>query len=262
VNTVNINGARLAYRVDGSDQDPCVVLVHCLGSDSRMWKAQVAPLSRQLRVVRYDCRGHGSSDLSNGQVDIAGLGRDLVGLLDHLQIDRAHVCGLSLGGVIAQWFVVHYPERVLSAVFANTAARIGSTASWDARIEAVRGRGMAGMCDTLIGRFFSTAFRARRPDVVRIFSDILQATRPEGYIAACAALRDADLCAVVPSIRVPVLVIAGGLDEATPPQQSAELAAAITGSRFIVLAEAAHLSNVEQPEAFNSGLLDFFGGHT
>jgi 3-oxoadipate enol-lactonase len=223
-----------------------------------MWELQVAALANAWRLVRYDCRGHGNSDVPKGPISIADLGRDLLGLLDHLHIDRAHVCGLSMGGLIAQWFAKHHPERVASTVFANTAARLGTAASWDSRIASVRDGGMAGIRDMVLGRFFHQAFRANNLATMREYSDLLQATPPQGYIAACAALRDTDLRAEVGLIGLPVLVIAGRLDEATPPAQSAELAAAIKGSQFVILEDAAHLSNVEQPEAFNRCLLEFF----
>jgi 3-oxoadipate enol-lactonase len=162
-----------------------------------------------------------------------------------------------MGGLIAQWFAIHHPERVESAVFANSAARLGTEESWNSRIQMIRDGGMAGIRDMVMGRFFHAEFRARHPEIVRTFSDILMATPPEGYIAACGALRDADQRGKVSSIRLPVLVIAGSLDEATPPTQSAELAAAIPGSLSVVLDDAAHLSNVEQAEAFSRCLLEF-----
>jgi len=254
-----IDGLRMAYQIDGPDNAPTLVLIHCLGANIRMWDPQIDALCPHLRVVRYDIRGHGNSEASKPPLTIERLGRDLLALMDHLQIARAHVCGLSLGGLIAQYFVIHHPERVERAVFANTAARLGTTASWEARIGAIRAGGMASIRDMVIGRFFSAAFRNRHPDVAKTFGDILQATRADGYIAACTALRDADLRQSVSSIHVPTLVIAGGLDEATPQAQSAELAAAIGGSEFVVLQEAAHLSNVEQPDEFSRHLMKFFG---
>jgi len=132
------DGARLAYRIDGLDDAPTLVLINSLGTNLRMWNPQVALLSHALRIVRYDCRGHGASDVPSGNYTIEQLGRDLLALLDTLQIEQAHICGLSLGGLVALWFAVTYPNRVARAVFANTASRIGTTESWNTRIEAVR----------------------------------------------------------------------------------------------------------------------------
>lgn len=257
MNSMIVDGVSLAYRLDGIHDAPSVVLLNSLGTDLRMWEPQVAPLGRSLRVVRYDYRGHGSSGLSDQPVTIARLGRDLLALLDQLAIERTHICGLSLGGMIALWLAARHPERVARAVFANTAARIGTAALWDARIDAVRAGGMAAVREAVVARFLSAAFHARHPEQARAIGAMLEATDPVGYSAACAALRDADLRRIVPSIRVPSLVLAGALDEATPPAQSEQLHAAIAGSALVVLPEAAHLSNVEQPEAFTTCLMTF-----
>lgn len=251
------DGAHLAYRVDGSGAAPALVFANSLGTDLRMWDAQVEPLCRVLRIVRYDCRGHGGSDLSGEGVTIERLGRDLLALLDHLGIERAHVCGLSLGGLIAQWVAARHPERVGRVVFAHTAARIGTVESWEARIAAVRAGGMDAVREAVVARFLSTEFRARRPEVARAIGAMVAAIKPEGYIAACLALRDADLRPLTGAIRAPALIVAGALDEATPPAQSEELHAAIAASELVILANAAHLSNVEQPETFNAHLLRF-----
>jgi 3-oxoadipate enol-lactonase len=189
---------------------------------------------------------------------IERLGRDLLGLLDHLGIARAHICGLSMGGLTAQWLALHHPGRVERAVFANTAARIGTAEGWEARIAAVRAGGMAAIRDAVVERFFSPAFRAERPEVVGRYAAALEATDPVGYTACCAALRDADLRPAVGAIRAPTLIIAGGLDEATTPAQAEELRAAIPGARLLVLDGAAHLSNVERPGRFSAALAGFF----
>ena len=257
MNVVVSGGVRLAYRVDGPDDAPTIVLVNSLGTDLRMWDPQIGLLSRSLRVVRYDCRGHGASDVPPGPYTIEQLGLDLLTLLDTLQIDRAHICGLSLGGVIALWFSAKYPNRVASALFANTAARIGTEESWNTRIEAVRTGGMGAILDMVLARFLSEGFRQRHLEVTRLIGEMIKATNPKGYIGACAALRDADLRDILATIHVPSLILAGELDEATPPSQARELHAAITGSELVVLPEAAHLSNVEQPEEFSKHVLTF-----
>jgi 3-oxoadipate enol-lactonase len=251
------DGVRLVYRVDGPDDAPTIVMVNSLGTNLRMWDHQVALLSRNLRVVRYDCRGHGGSDVPAGPYTIERLGLDLLALLDTLQIERAYICGLSLGGMITLWFAAQNPDRVTRGVFANTAACIGTTEIWNARIDAVRTGGMAAVRDAVLARFLSEGFRQRHPEVVRQIGEMIQATNPTGYIGACAALRDGDLREMVPTIHVPSLIIAGALDESTPLSQSQELHAAIMGSELVVLHEAAHLSNVEQPDEFSKAVLGF-----
>jgi 3-oxoadipate enol-lactonase len=251
------DGVRLAYRVDGPDDAPTVVLVNSLGTDMRMWDPQVALLSQSLRVVRYDCRGHGASAVPPGPYTIEQLGLDFLALLDTLQIERAHICGLSLGGLVALWAAAQYPERVVRAVFANTAARIGTEEIWNARIDAVRMGGMAAVLDAVVSRFLSEGFRQLHPKIVRQIGEMIEATSPIGYTGACAALRDTDLREMIPAIHTPSLILAGALDESTPPSQARELHTAIVGSELVILQEAAHLSNVEQPEVFSKYVLSF-----
>jgi 3-oxoadipate enol-lactonase len=251
------DGVRLAYRVDGPDDAPAIVLVNSLGMDLRMWDPQVALLSRSLRIVRFDCRGHGASDVPPGPYTIEQLGLDLLALLDTLQIERAHLCGLSLGGMTTLWFASQYPDRVTSAVFANTAARIGTTEIWNARIDAVSTGGMGAVRDAVLARFLSEGFRHRHPEVVRQIAEMIEATNPAGYIGACAALRDTDLGERLAAIHVQSLILAGALDESTPPSQARDLHSAIMGSELVILSDAAHLSNVEQPETFSQCILGF-----
>jgi 3-oxoadipate enol-lactonase len=253
---VTHDGARLAFRVDGREGAPPLVFINSLGADMRMWGMQGAVLGQCFRIVRYDARGHGKSDVPEGPYTIEQLGQDALALLDHLGIERAHVCGLSLGGMTALWLAAMHPERVGRAVFASTAARIGSVESWQARIDAVQAGGMAAVRDMVLARFLSPHFREHCPDETRAIGDMLEETDPTGYIGACAALRDADLRPIVGSIRAPSLIIAGALDEATPPAQSRELHAAIAGSALVTL-PAGHLSNIEQPEQFSDHLLRF-----
>lgn len=247
----------IAYRVDGPTDAPVVGFINSLGTDHRMWDSQLAPFSECFRVLRYEANGHGTSDRRQGSVTIERLGRDLLLLLDHLAIEQAHLCGCSLGGVITLWTAAHYPARVKRAVVANSGAKIGTTEGWDARIAAVRKGGMAGVRDLTLRRFFSERFRSDHAGTVRQIAEILEDVDPEGYIAACQALRDADLRPIVSSIRIPTLIVAGELDIATPPGLAEELHAAIPESEIIVIAEAAHLSNIERPDVFNERVLAF-----
>lgn len=251
------DGVRLTYRIDGPTGAPVLVLVNSVGTDMRMWRPQIAALRGRYRVVRHDARGHGRSDAPAGPYSIDRLGLDLLALLDHLHISSAALCGISLGGLIVQWLAARHPERVERAILANTAARIGTVEGWNARIDAVRGGGMAAVRETVLARFFSASFRATHAEEIRAIREMVEAIDPIGYIGACAALRDADLRASLPAIRAPTLIVAGALDESTPPLQSEELHAALAGSELLVLQGAGHLSNVEQPAAFNACLLAF-----
>ena len=255
-----IDGLGIAYRVDGDDAADVVVLLNSLGTDLRLWDPQMEELTRHFRVIRYDCRGHGESDVPREPTTLDRLGADLIALLDCLNIERAHLCGISLGGFTALWAAAYHRDRVARTVFANTAARLGSTQSWDERIRAVEAGGLAAISETVVGRFLGAQFRADHPDVARRITDMVEATSAAGYIATCAALRDADLRGVVSRIRAPSLIIAGELDQSAPLRQSEELHIAIDGSELIVLPGAAHLTNVEQSEKFTPLVSTFLRG--
>ena len=179
-------------------------------------------------------------------------------MLDTLQIEQANICGLSLGGIVALWLAITHPERVThAAIFANTAARIGTEESWNARIEAVKTGGMAAIRDAVVARFLSAGFREHNPEVTQQISNMVGMTNPMGYSGACAALRDADLRTLVSTIHAPSLIIAGALDESTPPSQARELHTGIARSQLIVFDEVAHLSNIERPKEFSEYALNF-----
>jgi 3-oxoadipate enol-lactonase len=251
------DGERLSYRLDGPENAPVLALVHALGTNLGVWAPQMDALSARFRVLRHDMRGHGRSALSPGPVTIERLGRDLLALFDRLDIMRAHVCGLSLGGMVTLWLAAQHPERVDRAVLADTAARIGSVDSWEERIAQVRSGGMASIREAAVARFLGESYRLGHPDVARALGEMLEATSPAGYIAACAALRDADLRPSIDEIRTPSLIIVGALDPSTPPAQSRELHEAIRGSELEIIDAAAHLSNVEQAAVFTDHLLRF-----
>lgn len=251
-----VAGTGIAYRVDGPEGAPAIVFVNSLGTDHGMWEWQLPALRDAWRVVRYEGCGHGEAGLRAGGVSIAALGGDLLALLDHLAIERAFICGCSMGGVIALWMAATHPGRVRGAVLANTGARVGTVEGWNARIANVRQGGMAAIRDMVLGRFLSAGFREAHPDVVARIGGMLDDVDPRGYIAACEALRDADLRPLLPEVRVPTLVIAGSLDESTPLALAEELHAGIAGSELAVL-PAAHLSMVEQPGMFNAQLREF-----
>jgi 3-oxoadipate enol-lactonase len=241
------------YALSGSETAPVVVLAHSLGADHRMWDPQVAALDAGHRVLRYDLRGHGRSSATPGPYTIEQLARDVLALLDGLRVPRAHFCGLSIGGLIGMWLGANAPARISRLALCNTSARIGSSERWNARIESVAERGMAGISSEVLERWFTPAVRERAPDVIEKTRRTLEATPPAGYVACSIAIRAADLRGIVPGIRVPTLVISGRHDPATTPAEGRWLAEAIPGARFVELS-ASHLSNLEAAEAFNAEL--------
>jgi 3-oxoadipate enol-lactonase len=207
-------------------------------------------------VVRYDTRGHGRSGVPGGDYTLDQLGRDALSVLDAADADRAHVCGISLGGMTAMWLALHAPARVDRIVLANTGARIGTLEMWQQRIGLARTAGMAPIAEITPARWFTSAFRERYPGIAGEFAAMVAACDPNGYAGCCAAIRDADLREEIRRIAAPALVITGAEDPATPPSDGALLAARIPGARSIELA-AAHLSNVEQADAFSAAVLEF-----
>jgi 3-oxoadipate enol-lactonase len=261
---VERSGCRLAYDIGGNPHGPVLLFSNSLGTTHALWQPQVEALSSSFRIIRYDTRGHGESNATTGPYTIDSLGLDAVAILDAAGVRRAHVCGLSLGGLTAMWLGVHRPERVHSLILSSTAARIGNRMMWEERIAQVRASGVASLADAAMARWFSAAFRASHPDVVSLYHRMLADTPAEGYAACCAAIRDADLRDQIIAIGVPALVIAGHHDPVTPPKDAEDICSRIRGARVSLL-DAAHIANVERAEAFNdlvSGFITHQGrGH-
>jgi 3-oxoadipate enol-lactonase len=246
----------LNYRVDGPPGAPVLILSHALGLSMAMWDPQLALLSRALRVVRYDHRGHGGSPVPAGPYRIEDLGRDLLHLLDRLALERVSFCGLSLGGMVGLWLAANAPARVDRLVVCCSAARVMRPDEYASRAKLVRAKGIAEIADTAISRWFTPAFLAARPDLVGPIKALLLATPPEGYAATCEALAAMDLRDGLPRITASTLVIAGAEDQATPPELSEEIARGIPEAELVVIPDAAHIANVEQPEAITDHILN------
>jgi 3-oxoadipate enol-lactonase len=250
------DGVTLRADVSGPSDAPAVLLLHSLGCDHGMWDPQIKTLASSFRLVAPDARGHGRSGAPGGDYTLDRLGEDALFVLDKAGIDRAHVCGLSMGGLVAQWLAIHAPARMERLVLANTASRIGSQALWQQRLAAVREGGMAAIAEAVLGRFFEPGFD---PDIVARFRDRLMTIDVAGYAGCCAALRDSDLTSNLGAIASPTLVITGQADMSTPPAQGQALADAIPGARLVSL-PAAHLSSVEQADVFTEALLEHLTG--
>lgn len=246
-------GSHLLVESHGPAAAPAVLFLNSIGCRLWMWDAQLAALGAGFRCLTFDARGHGGSDAPADDYTLEQLGKDALAVLDAASVRHAHVCGLSLGGVIGQWLGVHAHARVASLTLANTATRIGTHESWETRRRLVLAEGLGAIADMAMQRFFSPEFRASDPNVVEQVRTDLVGGSAAGYAGCCAALRDADLTTEVRHIRAPTLVIGGAFDISTPPDQAAALAAAIPGARLTIL-RAAHLSNLERPDAFTAAL--------
>lgn len=244
------SGCRLSYRVDGNPRGETVLFSNSLGTTHLLWAPQLEALSSGFQIIRYDTRGHGASDAPAGPYTIDTLGLDAIAILDAAGVERAHVCGLSLGGLTAMWLGVHAADRIRSLILSSTAARIGSVSMWEERIAQVNAAGVEPLADATMGRWFTAGYRAAHPEVVSIYHRMVCATPADGYASCCAAIRDADLREAIKAIAAPTLVIAGREDPVTPPSDAEDMRARIPGSR-VALLDAAHIANVEQALAFN-----------
>lgn len=256
---VKINGIVLNYDVRLADSEgrPVIVFSNSLGTDSRVWHHVIEKLAGDFTIVTYDKRGHGLSGLGNPPYSISDHVDDLVGLLDHLGLSDVVVCGLSVGGLIAQGLYARRPDLVKALILSNTAHKIGTADMWATRVAAVDRDGIASILDAIMERWFTPAFRAPDNAAYDAWCNMLVRQPASGYSGTCAAIRDADFTAEARRISVPVLCIAGDQDGSTPPALVKSLADLVPGARFEVIEGAAHIPCVEAPAA-HAGLIRNF----
>ena len=249
----------MIHFTDSGGLGHAVLLVHAIGCDHRMWDGLGEALSPRFRVIRMDVRGHGKSAVTDGPYSLDQLADDARDLLDSLAIEKAHWVGLSMGGMIGQAFALRHPKRLDKLVLANTTSSYGTQGPemWAARVKAVSEGGMAAIRELAMQRYFTDEFRASDADIVDRIGEGFVATDPVGYIACCNAIRDLDFTGDLHRIKAPTLVIAGEKDVGTPVAMSKAIADAIPGAKLAVIPGAAHLSALENPEAFNRLVLDF-----
>jgi len=247
------------YVVEGQADRPALLFSNSLGSDLRIWDPMVPQLVSDFRLIRYDTRGHGLSEAPPPPYGAGELASDVVGLLDALQIKQAVVCGLSVGGVIAQQMAISYPDHVRALILCDTGARIGTVTSWEERIATIKAQGLAPLAVPSMERWFSADFRRRHSAEVRGYANMVLRTAPDGYLGTCCALRDTDLTHAAASIDKPTLVLCGEQDIATPPEMARQIHQNLPGSELQIIASAAHISNIEQTAVFNKALLGFLG---
>jgi 3-oxoadipate enol-lactonase len=245
---------RLHRVLEGPADAPALLLSNSLGTTLAMWDAQVPALAERYRIVRYDRRGHGQSPVPPGPYAIDDLGRDVLSLLDELGLERVSFCGISIGGAVGMWLALEAPERLDRLVLCCTRPAFLPPEQWVERAALVREGGVTVVSEAALDRWFTERFRAERPDVVDAFRTMLVRTPAEGYAGCCEALATFDLRSRLAAITAPTLVVTGADDPVVPPGSGAELAAAIPGATHVVIADAAHIANVEQPDAFTAAL--------
>jgi 3-oxoadipate enol-lactonase len=253
---VNADGCPIYVEVEGPERAPVLMLSNSLGTTLQMWDLQVAPLTQHFRLVRYDRRGHGRSGVPKGPYTMERLGRDVLAVLDALAIRRINWCGLSMGGMVGQWLGANAPERVERLVLTNTSSYFADKTGWNDRLKLVREKGVAAFAAPNMERWFTTQFRERAPEKVAWLREMFAATPLDGYLACGEAVRDMDHRDLLPKIKAPTLVVAGKYDPATPPEANEYIKNHIPGARYTVL-EAAHISNVEQADAYTKAVLGF-----
>ncbi len=254
-----VNGIEVNYETHGKEGAPWLVLSHSLACSVRMWDPQIAALKEKYRILAYDTRGHGGSEATKGAYTLDLLADDLFFLLKELKIATTHYCGLSMGGMIGQTFALKYPGVFRTLTLADTTSRYPAEAApvWADRIKTVEAQGMAPLAQPTLERWFTEAFRKNKPEVVDGVRKLILATPPAGYIGCCHAIPKINLTARLREIKCPILVIVGADDPGTPPSMAREIHENAPGSKLVTLPQAAHLANLEQPEAFTRALADF-----
>jgi 3-oxoadipate enol-lactonase len=250
------DGCVIHAEVTGPEGAPVLMLSNSLATDLTMWDDQVAPFTRHFRLVRYDRRGHGKSSVPPGPYSMERFGRDVLAVIDALQIPKINWCGLSMGGMVGQWLGANAPQRIEKLILSNTACYYPDKSVWDGRIKLVREKGLAGIVDTNMERWFTKDFRDHAKAPMQKMREMFLATKLEGFIGCGYAIRDMDHRPLLAKITAPTLVIAGRFDPATPLEGNEFIRDHIPGAKLAVL-EAAHIANVEQPKIYADTVLDF-----
>jgi len=257
----SVNATQIHYQLTGPEDQPTLVLSHSLGTDFAMWDPQVAEFPKHFRLLRYDTRGHGQSQVTPGPYTFDVLGRDVLALADHLGIGKFSFCGLSMGGVIGMWLAINASYRLRKVVLCSTAAKIGNADTWNARIEQVRKAGTKSIASATMERWFTPTFRQQHPEAVEQIRRMVENSDKDGYIACCEALREADFRGGLYSIRTPTLVISGTHDPATTPSDGRFISEQIPGARYAEL-DAAHMNNIERRQEFTKVVLEFLSSQS
>lgn len=250
---IDIGGVTLHYQLIGGPADkPVIVFANSLGTDFRIWRDVIVGLAGDFPIVTYDKRGHGLSDVGTAPYSMDDHVDDLAGLLDHLKVKKAIICGLSVGGLIAQGLYARRPDLVDGLILCDTAHKIGTEESWNTRIAAIEKDGIASIADGVLKLWFTPDFHDKRQADLVGYRNMLTRQPLAGYAGTCAALRDADYTEAAKAISVPTLVVVGDHDGSTPPALVRSMADLIPGSRFKIIDGAGHIPCVEQPAVLTS----------
>jgi 3-oxoadipate enol-lactonase len=255
----SVNGIETYYEIHGKEGAPWLAFSHSLACNVRMWDGQIAALKDRFRILAYDTRGHGQSAAPAGAYTLEALADDLRALLSHLDVQRLHFVGLSMGGMIGQTFGLKYPGLFSSLTLADTTSRYPAEAApqWQQRIRTAESEGMQPLVQPTLERWFTESFRKNHAGEVRKIATVIESTPVAGYAGCCHAIPKINVTARLQEIKCPVLVLCGDKDPGTPPAMAREIHENAPGSKLVMIPDAAHLSNLEQPAAFNRALDDF-----
>ena len=253
----NINGNNIHYQYLDNQGDRTFIFINSLGTDFRSWDGVVNILKHHGNILRFNKAGHGLSTLDNSTHEIEHFANDVLGLMDFLNIQKAVMVGLSIGGIIAQYLAIHHEERIERLILSNTAPKVGSEEGWNTRIESVRKDGIASIADNIMKVWFSENFRNNRKNELLGYKTMLSNINLDGYIQACEALKTNDLTNGISKINVPTLCIAGTEDGSTPPAQVKAMADLIPNSTYILIENVGHIPCVEVPELMAKHILAF-----
>jgi 3-oxoadipate enol-lactonase len=250
------NGIQVNYEIHGREDAPWLVLSHSLACSVRMWDPQVEALKGDFRILAYDTRGHGGTEAPKGPYTLEMLADDLFGLLKELKISSAHYCGLSMGGMIGQTFAIKYPGIFRTLTLADTTSRYPAeaAAAWADRIKTAEAKGMEPLVQATVERWFTEPFRKNQAAKVDAVRKLISSTPVPGYVGCCHAIPKINVTARLKEIKCPILVIVGEQDPATPVAMAKEIQDAAPGAKLAVIPQAAHLANLEQPEAFTRAM--------
>ncbi|TCB50685.1 3-oxoadipate enol-lactonase [Acinetobacter sp. ANC 4779] len=254
--TFNSNGAQINYQTFGNVTKPAIIFSNSLGTNYGMWQPQINHFQNDFFVICYDTRGHGASSAPKGPYTLEQLGQDVVNLLDHLDIEKAVFCGISMGGLTGQWLAIHKAKHFNKVIVCNTAAKIGQEQAWNERAALVREQGLQPIASTAAGRWFTEKFIQDNAAEVEKLQNGLAAGSAEGYASCCEALAKADLRKQLKDIAVPVLVVAGQQDPVTTVADGQFMVNQIKNSALFEI-NASHISNIECPDEFNQAVQQF-----
>lgn len=256
---VQVNGVSFNVRIDGQESNPWLILSNSLGSTLAMWDHQIDLLTTTWRVLRYDTRGHGRSEVPPGPYRLDDLVADVIGLMDAHAVKEAAFMGLSMGGMTGLGLALAHPDRIRRVVCCDTRADAseGWAKLWNDRIQFVRDNGMAAMVPTTMQRWLMTSTRSAKPGCAKWLGDMIAATPIEGYIGCAAAIREIDYLKDLPRIKIPVLYVGGDSDAGAPPDVMQAMAKATPGAAYYTVPGAAHIANIDNPQGFNAAISTF-----